>query len=76
MKILRTVGASTDETREVIAKLEARGATNTAKVDAVVRAIVDGVRERGDAGVREVSAKFDGLTADDSLLVSLEEMQA
>jgi histidinol dehydrogenase len=76
MRILKTFGEGGGAAREVIAQLEQRGATNTAKVDAVVREILDAVCTRGDAAVREFSAKFDGLDADDSLLVSREEMFA
>ena len=46
MRILKTFGESGNEAREVVAQLESRGATNTAKVDAVVRSIVDDVRQR------------------------------
>ena len=74
MRILKTFGETGSEAREVIAELENRGASNTAKVDAVVRGIVDDVRQHGDVAVREVSAKFDGLTPDDALLVSRDEM--
>ena len=76
MRILKTFGENGGEARKTIAQLEQRGATNTAKVDAIVREILEDVRERGDAAVRELSAKFDGLDADAGLLVSHEEMQA
>ena len=76
MRILKTFGETGCEAREAIAQLEQRGAANTAKVDAIVRGILDDVRTRGDAAMRELSAKFDGLDADAFLLVSREEMQA
>jgi histidinol dehydrogenase len=76
MKILKTFGEGALAARTVIDQLEQRGATNTAKVDTVVREILDAVRTRGDAAVREFSAKFDGLSEDDTLLVSREEMRA
>jgi histidinol dehydrogenase len=76
MRILKTFGESSGESREVIAQLENRGATSTAKVDTVVRGIVDDVRQRGDAAVREVSAKFDGMMPNDALLVSRDEMRS
>jgi len=60
----------------MIQSLEARGAFNTAKVDGAVREILTAVRERGDAGLREYAAKFDGLNESAPLLVSREEMQA
>src|SRR6185312_9581291 len=55
---------------------EQRGATNTAKVEPVVRAILAAVRKSGDAALRRYAAKFDGLTKGQALLVSREEMQA
>jgi len=76
MRILKTFGESGAAAREAIAQLEQRGAVNTAKVDAVVRGILEDVRTRGDKAVRELSAKFDGLVAEATLLVSREEMQA
>lgn len=76
MKILKTFGENAQATEAVIRQLEARGATNTAKVDATVREILAAVRERGDAALREYSARFDGLADDKPLLVSREEMQA
>ena len=76
MRILKTFGESAQAARETIAQLERRGATNTAKVDGVVQGILADVRARGDEAVREYSARFDGLGAEASLLVSREEMLA
>ena len=76
MRILKTFGAGADAAAETIAQLEQRGATNTAKVDGVVQEILRDVRERGDAAVRELSAKFDGLSDEQPLRVSRDEMQA
>jgi histidinol dehydrogenase len=76
MRILKTFGAGADAAAEAIAQLEQRGATNTAKVDGVVREILADVQAHGDAAVRELSAKFDGLTDEQALRVSREEMQA
>jgi histidinol dehydrogenase len=73
MKIIRT---NSESAEAMIQSLEARGAVNTAKVDATVREILAAVRERGDAGLREYAAKFDGLQESSPLLVSPEEMQA
>lgn len=75
MKILKTFGENAKATEAVIRQLEVRGATNTAKVDAVVREILGAVRDRGDAAVREYSARFDSLGEDQPLLVSRQEMQ-
>jgi histidinol dehydrogenase len=76
MKILKTFGDSASTTEAVLHQLEQRGAVNTAKVDAVVQQILTAVRERGNAAVREFSAKFDNLTDSQPLLVSREEMQS
>ena len=73
MKIVRT---NSESAEAIIQSLEARGAVNTAKVDATVREILAAVRERGDAGLREYAGRFDGLTENSPLLVSREEMQA
>jgi histidinol dehydrogenase len=76
MKILKTFGEGATTTETVIDALERRGATNTARVDGVVRDILRDVREGGDAAVREYTAKFDGLNDGDALLVDVEEMRA
>jgi histidinol dehydrogenase len=76
MKILKTFGENKPATDAVIEQLEQRGAVNTARVDDVVREILAAVRERGDAAVREYSAKFDGLTDAQPLRVSRDEMRA
>jgi histidinol dehydrogenase len=76
MKILKTFGEGAAATERVIRELEGRGASNTAKVDGVVREILEAVRARGDAALREYAAKFDGLTEESALLVTREEMQA
>jgi histidinol dehydrogenase len=76
MKILKTFGETAAQTEAVLLSLETRGATNTAKVDGVVQEILAAVRERGDAAVRDYSARFDGLAEEQSLRVTREEMQA
>jgi len=73
MKIVRT---NSEGAEAMIQSLEARGALNTARVDAAVREILAAVRERGEAALREYAAKFDGLKENSPLLVSREEMQA
>ncbi|MES2391431.1 MAG: histidinol dehydrogenase [Acidobacteriota bacterium] len=75
MRVLKTYGAGADAAADVIAQVERRGSTNTAKVDGVVHEIVTAVRERGDAALREYAARFDGLGDDQPLLVRREEMQ-
>jgi histidinol dehydrogenase len=76
LKILKTFGENGDIAEAAIQQLERRGAVNTAKVDGVVQEILAAVRERGDAAVREYSAKFDGLLPEQPLRVSREELQA
>jgi histidinol dehydrogenase len=76
MRILKTFGEGASVAEAAILQLEARGAVSTAKVDGVVREILGAVQERGDEAVREFSAKFDGLTEEQPLLVSREEMRA
>ena len=76
MKILKTFGEGAKTAEAAIQQLEQRGAANTAKVDSVVREILVAVRERGDAALREYTARFDGMTAEQPLLVSREEMQS
>jgi histidinol dehydrogenase len=73
MKIIRT---NSEGAEALIQSFEARGAVNTARVDAAVREILAAVRERGDAALHEFAAKFDGLAEDAPLRVSPEEMQA
>jgi histidinol dehydrogenase len=75
MRILKTYGENAAATEAAIVLLEQRGASNTAKVDAVVREILTAVREDGDAGLREYAARFDGLAATQPLLISREEMR-
>ncbi|MDE1154834.1 MAG: histidinol dehydrogenase [Acidobacteriaceae bacterium] len=76
MKILKTFGENAAATEAVLRELEQRGATNTAKVDPVVREVLHAVRTRGDEALREFAAKFDGLTDAQPLLVTREEMEA
>lgn len=76
MKILKTFGVGGQAAAATIRQLEQRGTINTAKVESTVQAILEAVRERGDAAAREYSAKFDGLSEEQSLLVSPEEMRS
>jgi len=76
MKILKTYGDRAQATEDILRELEHRGATNTAKVEPVVREILEAVRSRGDAALREYAMRFDGLTDQQPLLVTREEMQA
>jgi histidinol dehydrogenase len=76
MRILKTFGDSAPAAEAALQQLEQRGAANTAKVDSVVREILAAVRSRGDAALREYTARFDGLADDQPLLVSRAEMQS
>jgi len=76
MKILKTFGENAPAAEAAIRNLEARGATNTAKVDPTVREILSVVRERGDAALREYTARFDSLADNQPLRVSREEMRS
>jgi histidinol dehydrogenase len=74
MQTLKTFGATSGAAEAALRTLETRGASNTAKVNAVVQQILTDVRQYGDAAVRAAAAKFDGLTDVQPLLVSREEM--
>jgi histidinol dehydrogenase len=76
MRVLKTFGENAKAAEDTLRQLEQRGAANTAKVDGVVREILAAVRERGDVALREYTARFDGLAAEQPLLVSREEMQS
>ncbi|AEU35357.1 histidinol dehydrogenase [Granulicella mallensis] len=76
MRVLKTFGENAKVAEDTLQQLEQRGAANTAKVDGVVREILAAVRERGDAALHEYTARFDGLAAEQPLLVSREEMQS
>ena len=76
MKLVRTFGRTKKAAAALIESIEQRGAANTSKVEEAVTRIVTEVRRRGDAALREISAKFDGLRPDASLLVSREEMKS
>jgi len=71
MRVLRL-----ERSAKLVAEISRRGAADTARVEPAVRKIVNDVRRRGDKALRRYAVKFDGLAADDSLLVSPEEMKA
>jgi histidinol dehydrogenase len=76
MKVVRTFGRGAATATALIEMLERRGATNTAKVEPVVRRILADVQKRGDAALLKYAAKFDGLKKNAALLVSQEEMKS
>ncbi len=59
--MLTTVKADGKTEYELLAQLEARSGEVDKKVTAAVTEILANVRERGDAAVREYTAKFDGV---------------
>lgn len=75
MKLVKTYGRTAKSAAALIASIERRGAVNTAKVEPVVRRILADIQKNGDAALRKYAAKFDGLTKDQRLLVTREEMQ-
>ncbi len=75
MKILKTFGEGASAAEAVLRQLEQRGALNTARVDPVVSSILARVRSAGDSALRSLTEEFDGLAADQPLLVSREQMQ-
>ena len=75
MKILKTFGEGAASAEAVLRQLEQRGAVNTARVDPVVSSILARVRSAGDSALRSLTEEFDGLAADQPLLVSREQMQ-
>jgi len=73
MKIVRTSGRTAEK---LLQQLEQRGAVTTARVEPVVRAIMNAVRKRGDRALLQYARKFDGLKPKQPLLVSRDEMKA
>lgn len=76
MKLVKTYGRSARVAGELIEAIERRGATNTAKVENTVAKILTGVRQGGDSALIDFAEQLDGLSKDDSLLVSRAEMEA
>jgi histidinol dehydrogenase len=73
MKIVRTTGRAAEK---LLQQLEQRGAVTTARVEPVVRAIMQAVRTRGDRALLTYAKKFDGLKPKQPLLVTRAEMKA
>ena len=76
MKLIKTYGRTAGVAAAMIAAIERRGATNGAKVEGTVAAILADVQARGDAGLREYAERFDGLAPGASLCVTRAEMEA
>jgi histidinol dehydrogenase len=76
MRLVKTFGRGAKAASALIETLEQRGATNTARVEPVVRRILAEVRKSGDRALLKYAAQFDGLTKGQALLISREEMKA
>lgn len=76
MKLIRTTGRTAKAAADLIGKIEARGASNSAKVEPVVASVLLQVRERGDAALLDYASRWDGLAAGTPLRVSVDEMKA
>jgi histidinol dehydrogenase len=75
MKILKTYGESAGAAQAAINQIERRGLTNTARVDTVVREILDAVRSCGESALRDYAERFDSLAPGQPLRVTRPEMQ-
>src|SRR6202789_3858579 len=75
MKLVKTFGPDKARAYALIETLEQRGAVNTARVEPVVSRILADVRKRGDRALLKYGAEFDGLTKQQRLQVSSEEMK-
>src|ERR1700721_1320805 len=76
MKLVKTFGRGRTAAIALIETLEQRGAVNTARVEPVVSRILAEVRKRGDRALLRYGAEFDGLTKEQRLQISREEMKA
>lgn len=76
MKLVSTFGRTAKAAAALIESIERRGAANTAKVEPVVRAILEDVQQRGDAAVTEYATRLDSLPEGAPLRVSPSEMEA
>ena len=71
MRVLRLERSS-----QLISEIAKRGAADTARVEPTVRKIVNDVRRKGDAALRNYASKLDGLRSNDPLLISQDELKA
>lgn len=76
MKVVKTYGRSAKATAALIEEIEQRGAATTAKVEPVVRKILEDIRKGGDAALRRYASKLDGLAKGQPFVVAREEMEA
>jgi histidinol dehydrogenase len=75
MKLVKTFGRGKAAADALTESLERRGATNTARVEPVVRRILAAVRKGGDRALEKYAVEFDGLVKGQTLLVSRDEMK-
>ncbi len=76
MKLVKTTGRGRAAAYALLESLEQRGAVTTARVEPVVRQIMNDIRKGGDRALRKYARKFDGLKPTQPLLVSRAEMKA
>lgn len=74
MKLMKTQGWKSKQTKQILLNLEQRGAQNTARTMPVVERIVADVRRRGDKALRRYAAKLDGLDAKQPLQITQGEL--
>jgi histidinol dehydrogenase len=76
MKIVRTTARGRNGAETQLRALEKRGRVNTARVQTVVRGIMNAVAKRGDKALLQYARKFDGLSGNQPLRVTQQEMAA
>ena len=74
MKLIRTKGRGAQQTAEILAALEHRGAASLDTVLPAVKRIVADVRKRGDRALFRYAAELDGLRDVTNLCVTPDEM--
>ena len=75
MRLLRTTGRGSGEARKVLSALENRRESSAESITPAVRQIVKAVRKDGDKALRRYAAKFDNLSPQIPLQISLEELE-
>lgn len=70
MRVLRL-----ERSARLIAEIAQRGAADTARVEPIVRKIVNDTRHKGDAALQKYAKKLDGWDGQKPLRVSAEEME-
>jgi histidinol dehydrogenase len=75
MRLVKTQGRGSKQTRQMLSELELRGSRNTERTMPVVQRIVGDVRKGGDQALRRYAAKLDGLAAQQPLEITRAEME-